>query len=903
MLSVMASPQDMHAQIQQPVKQGKLDVYKLDNGVVTCTVVFRDGKLFSDTLALGKDYRDRHGSQAPALFTDAGFALEVILTGCTAPGKVEAGDNEIALDKHHFILAGHEDRKLRTEFYLHGTDNPFIIRLTYSADTGAWFIWRSLSVKDTSGGRHFLHQVKALDARLADAKSTAGIKVIKGGGFGQPVGILNGRGGAFFGLEQPTSENKTNFVGNIVKVTCSDYIGEIITGEWLETGQVVAGITPDEHIRKWFMNYLDYIRTSPPKPQLVYHSLYDLPGPEEAGSNPEKLIDENHINRVMRIFGENLQKPYGIFPGVFILDDGWDDGTGEWVVDSKRFPNGLSKLSSMLKVRGSSLGARIITSGVMSGGDRRLSWWRDKGYETVDDWLCPGGEKSLTLLHKRLADLGKTEGIDRLNLDGLLFSCSESGHGHPIGIYSRKALADKVAGLCTENANDHTFPRLSLEKGAWLSPWWIRYTEGIRIHATAMGTTPVPSISSWDVGTTYTDDVLYQHIRQRDSWYPLTDLLIPGISEAFRGTGLEDESPEMFGNAVLFSIARGAASWELYLSPGSLTSEQWEILGRAAAWGMDRYPLLSQTIMVGGKPSGREIYGYLHFKDEKGIVALRNPFIQPRVVSIKLEPMLGLDPLADSLVVERIYPDRHVDPRLYKTGDDVVFSLDGYESSVYEIYPVREAGEPLVSSIHYDLTKTGDSTCEITYSYYLKEPVILNPSLIASVVKGDSVLPGMLFPPNEDGPIKVVDSLKLQYFDASDTPYIEAGLDLIGTSMNSRLVVLLEFDTAFVMDGLPDVTIRQGNELKKTNMLLQKPYYLMCLTDLVPGRNNLRIYTGRKNQWAGKLSLWVVCRYTRKTHIVSVRLTEELVQKILPKSVRKAGDDYWTQKLGEIQVK
>jgi len=900
LLLLMATPAGVHAQKQQPGKQGKLEVYTLDNGVVTCAVVFRDDKLFSDTLTLSKDFRTKPGSQVPALFTDAGFVLDVILTGRIASGQLEPVDNEIALDKQHFILTGREEGKLSMDFYLRGTDNPFIIRLSYTADTGAWFIRRSLTVKDTSGGHHFLHQVKALDIRLGDSRSAAGIKVIKGGGFGQPVGVLYGKGGAFFGLEQPTSENRTTYVGNMIKVTCSDYIGKIITGEWLETGKVVAGITPDEHVRKWFMEYLEYVRTSPRRPQLVYQNLYDLRRPEEAGGNTEKLLDED---QVIGIFDENLQKPYKVFPGAFILGEGWDEGTGEWVVDSRKFPNGLSKFSSLLKARGSSLGLRINTSGVMGGSDRRLSWWKDKGYETVGDWLCPGGEKSSALLHKRLADLGKTDGIAHVALDGLLFSCSESGHGHPAGIYARKAILDRVAGLCTIHASDPTFPRLCLEKGAWLSPWWLRYADGIRIHPAGGGTTPVPSISAWDAGMTYTDDVIYSHIRQRDNWFPLTDLLIPGITEPSPGTGFEDEFPELFGNAVLFSIARGAASWELFLSPFSLNSEQWEILGRAAAWGTDRYPLLSQTLMVGGKPSAREVYGYLHFKGEKGILALRNPFIQPRVVSIKLEPMLGLDPLADSLVVERIYPDRHVDPHLYKTGEDVVFSFDGYESSVYEIYPVREAGEPLVSSIHYDLTKTGDSTCEITYSYYLKEPVILNPGLVASFVKGDSVLAGKLFPPNPDGPIKVVDSLKLQYFDASDTPYIEAGLDLIGTSMNSRLVVLLELDTALVMEGFPEVTIRQGNELKNTNIIFHKPYSLVCLTDLAPGRNNFRVYTGQKNKWAGKLSLWVVCRYTRKTHTITVRLTEELVQKILPKSVRNAGDDYWTQKLGEIQVK
>jgi len=55
---------------------------------------------------------------------------------------------------------------------------------------------------DTAFGHHFLRWIWARKGNVFDVKS-----VVKGGDYGQPVALVVDNGGAFFGLEYPTSEN------------------------------------------------------------------------------------------------------------------------------------------------------------------------------------------------------------------------------------------------------------------------------------------------------------------------------------------------------------------------------------------------------------------------------------------------------------------------------------------------------------------------------------------------------------------------------------------------------------------------------------------------------------------------------------------------------------------------
>jgi len=170
--------------------------------------------------------------------------------------------------------------------------------------------------------------------------------------------------------------------------------------------------------------------------------------------------------------------------------------------------------------------------------------------------------------------------------------------------------------------------------------------------------------------------------------------------------------------------------WELYISPNLLTEGEWQALARSIRWARDRFDILMHTEMVGGSPTKGEAYGYVHFAEDKGIVALRNPSMEDQNFTITLDHNHGFCADAQSLVVERVYPNRYIFPLLYDSGDRVDISLQGYETAVYEIYPLEEAEYPLLAGGVFSIQEITDSM--VTYAVYTADDnvCLLNPDMV-----------------------------------------------------------------------------------------------------------------------------------------------------------------------------
>ena len=114
------------------------------------------------------------------------------------------------------------------------------------------------------------------------------------------------------------------------------------------------------------------------------------------------------------------------------------------------FPGGLQPVADALQKIGTTLG---IWFGPTGGYSYRLAARLDgaHGYEVTADQLCVGGTNYHALLKQRVTDFTAKHGVGYFKWDGIQFACSEPDHGHPVGIYSRRAVLDSVidlAGLC-----------------------------------------------------------------------------------------------------------------------------------------------------------------------------------------------------------------------------------------------------------------------------------------------------------------------------------------------------------------------------------------------------------------------------------------------------------------------
>jgi hypothetical protein len=83
-----------------------------------------------------------------------------------------------------------------------------------------------------------------------------------------------------------------------------------------------------------------------------------------------------------------------------------------------------------------------------------------------------------------------------------------------------------------------------------------------------------------------------------------------------------------FEHEVWSYMGMGVCLQELYLSPDLMTSEAWDIIGKAAKWARANNQVLQDSHWIGGDPlAPQTIYGFGSWSPiyNKGILLLKNP--------------------------------------------------------------------------------------------------------------------------------------------------------------------------------------------------------------------------------------------------------------------------------------
>jgi len=687
------------------VRSGASGEVVLAGARVRATIVVRDGRLAGERVE-----RAGVGVTAPALDTDGGFRLAVAWTGWDAPGKANNADNECEFTAADFRLAGPippspaPGAPLALAF-----EGPDGLGLEVRWEIGATadVLRRRIRVFDPKGRNHLLDRLWTLDAVVRTPA-----RVLKAGGFGQPVALAADNTGAFLGLEWPAADNRAAAEGGTLRVRCGEEMGELITTGGVEGESVAVGVTPDERVKLHFDAYLDTIRAGRLRPYTLYNSWYDLRAADYPRPiPPDRVMNEANVRRIASLLRADMVERHGITLDAFVLDDGWDVYASDWVLRPEQFPHGLAPIAAELAATKTRLGMWLGPTGGYSARRTRVDWMRAHGYETVGDEMWVGGPRYSALLEKRLTDLAKG-GVAYFKLDGFQFVASGPGLGTPPGIYSRRAVLRTVARLAAavRGANPDMF--LNITSGTWLSPWWLLFADQIWMSGEDYGEADVPSISTRDSSITYRDLVLHEDFAKNAFWFPLANLMTHGILKGTIDVGDigKGEPLSKFADEVAFYLARGVTMHELYISPDALSEGEWRVLADALRWARGRFDVLRRTEMVGGDPGLREPYGYVHFRGREGIVAVRNPDVAPAELQVLLDPAAGLDPFASGLVLERVYPTRWVSPRLLSAGERVTLPLSGYEAAIYEVRPLADVAEPLLADAVFETGPAGSAT-------------------------------------------------------------------------------------------------------------------------------------------------------------------------------------------------
>jgi hypothetical protein len=491
--------------------------------------------------------------------------------------------------------------------------------------------------------------------------------------------------GFFAGIEFPVAATRVE--GN--RLVVAHRPGWTLrNGEWHQSRKAIFGIAPAGNERRQFARYIMAHRPKPAGLHVNYNSWWTSPAPFYKESDILTLMDE---------FERKLFKPYGVSFDTFCIDMGWAEPRSVWEIKKDLFPQGFSRIQSSAAKMGASLGLWISPSACYH--DALNPDWARTNLETFRgppggglgmQMCCLGGKRYATAFRTRLVDLVQRYGIRHVKLDGYCLECPEAGHGHAPGVLSAEVMAE--GGIAAFTAVRKVQPEVWLESTCFgwnPSPWWLFHVNsviGTFGDDAPRGRVPAPVYrESYTTGRDYFN-------LQGAARMP-----VPIVAQEV--LGVIHQTPEPFMNDAVITALRGHAFLPLYLNPAYFDESRWKALAQFLQWSRRNASLLQETTPIlpaawreGKVPHfsydevmPREPYGYAHWKQGQGLVALRNPWIVPQAVALRLDESLGVERGAKNLEVVSLYPE----PRLYRSGarfgDTLQIPLAPYETVVLSL--------------------------------------------------------------------------------------------------------------------------------------------------------------------------------------------------------------------------
>jgi len=388
----------------------------------------------------------------------------------------------------------------------------------------------------------------------------------------------------------------------------------------------VFGVAPAGQLRRGFLRYVERERARPYKPFLHYNSWYDL-------GYFNRYTADQCVQRI-NTFGDELGKKRGVKLSSFLFDDGWDDTHTVWHFNAG-FPQGFTPLKAAAEKVGAGPGVWLSPwGGYGTPNKERLAAGKAAGMEIDSEGYALSGPKYYQVFRQITLDFVRKFGINQFKFDGT---------GSPDKQYPGSHFgSDFEAAIQLIQDLRHAKPGLfiNLTTGTWPSPFWTRYADSIwrggYDHNFA-------GVGTWrEKWITYRDGDTYHGIVQQGPLYPLNSLMLHGLIYAQYANHLKDDPSNDFRNEVRDYFGTGTQLQEMYITPTSLSTQNWDDIAESAKWSQANADVLVDTHWVGGDPLKLQVYGWASWSPRKGIVILRNPSDKPQTYDIDVRSVFEL---------------------------------------------------------------------------------------------------------------------------------------------------------------------------------------------------------------------------------------------------------------------
>ncbi len=461
-------------------------------------------------------------------------------------------------------------------------------------------------------------------------------------------------------------------------------------GVWYETKKAVYGLASPGNERRTFQRYVADHRPTPHGMHFNYNSWWTSPVP----------YTEADILGLMQTFDEKLYRPHGVAFDTFCIDMGWSERERVWRIDPKLFPDGFTKIRDAAQRMHSHLGLWISPSNCYSPSSFDNELAQKAGYETFTTangrYACLAGERYRDALRDCLVEMVTKWGVRHVKFDGYVPTCPEASHGHAPGELSAEAVAEGIIDVfqAVRRAAPGTWMETTC-MGWNPSPWWLFHVNSV--IGTFGDDAPYGRVPSPVYRESYTTARDYFNL-QGAYW-----LAVPPVAQEV--LGIVHQTGEPFLNDAVMCVMRGHAFLPAYINPRDMDDRRWRALAALMKWARanaarlaDTEPLLPRSwtqrqitdhkSQIANPPvprftnsatMPREPYGYAHWRKDGGLIALRNPWIEPQSYPLKIEAQ------GSGLAVISLYPEQRVYGAGLKSGSTLNVPLAPYETLVLGI--------------------------------------------------------------------------------------------------------------------------------------------------------------------------------------------------------------------------